>query len=80
MRNTTAKALDLPKVNARKCLLGWFIVEAYLDGLEASASELFGDLEYKKLFDSLRVYSNKQIYGNKEFNMVDVDVIVYQDD
>lgn len=62
-----------------KCHVGWIVVEAYLDGMEAIASELFDDPEYKERFDSLRKYINYQIYGDEKTDVADVEVVVYRE-
>lgn len=79
MKKETSKKIRLQDVETARVEIGWFIADAYLDGLAANASELFGDDEYKKRFDALRTYVNRQLYGGDEFNMVDVNVTIYRE-
>lgn len=79
MENNMQKEFELPVTASRTCDVGWLIVEAYLDGLESSARELFGDIEYKNMFDGLRKYTNRKLYGCDEFNMVDIELTIYQE-
>lgn len=77
-KETSIKAVK-PETRQNACDVGWVIVDAYLDGLEASAPELFGDREYKRIFDEMRHYTDLQLYGGDEFNMDDLEVVIYRD-
>ncbi len=79
MEKETLKKLRLPNVQTARVDIGWFIVDAYLDGLAANAAELFGDEEYKKLFDALRSYTDRMLYDGDENNIIDIHVTVYRE-
>lgn len=78
MKKANANDFEMP-IHIRQCHTGWLLVDGYLDGLEACASELMQDPEYKERFDALRCYTNRQLYGSDEYNMIERILTIYQD-
>lgn len=79
MKSNTIQDIELPQIEKRQCLVGWLVVESYLDGLEEVASELFNDPEYKKRYNALRRYCNKQLYGDNKCDSADIEVVIYKE-
>lgn len=69
----------IPKTSKRTCNIGWAVADAYLEGLQECADQLFGDPEFKRMFDEMRSYINKQLYGDEKITMGELEVTVFQD-
>lgn len=71
--------VKMPEISVMDCDVGWVVVDAYLEGLEVSAQQLFDDLEYKRLFDELRRYVDLQLYGDEKSQTIDMKVKLYRE-
>lgn len=79
MKGKTTRDIEISQFEKKENLVGWLVVESYLDGLEEVASELFNDPEYKKRFNALRRYCNKQLYGDSKCDSTEIEVIIYKE-
>lgn len=79
MKKAILSDVKMPDISETECDVGWVVVDAYLDGLEVSAQQLFDDPEYKRMFDELRRYTDIKLYGDDKSHTIEIGVKLYRE-
>lgn len=79
MKKTISADMQMPNITETTCDVGWVVVDACLDGLETSANQLFDDPEFKRMFDELRRYTDRQLYGDEKSHTIEMELTLYRE-